>query len=156
MVFFKKYENFVFFEGCVYFLDKKYVLNKKYETKKYDLHHQAYGRIENLNVDPYKNPNGDVIQVKDTVKDLGVHTTNDMLFKEHIDKIVNSCRAVMGMLFRTFSSHEREPMIKLYNTYIKSKLEYCCIEWSPVQQTLILLKENVLKLEASLRGKKEK
>ena len=33
----------------------------------------AFGRIENINVDPYKNPNGDVIQVKDTVKDLGVH-----------------------------------------------------------------------------------
>ena len=25
-------------------------------------------------LDPYKNPNGDVMQVKDTVKDLGVHT----------------------------------------------------------------------------------
>ena len=83
--------------------------------------------------------------MKDTVEDLGVHITNDMLFKEHIDKIVNSCRAIMGMLLRTFSTRKREPMIELFNTYIKSKLEYCCIVWSPVQQTLIYELEKLQK-----------
>ena len=37
----------------------------------------------------------------------------------------------MADLMRTFSIREREPMIKLFNSYIKSKLEYCCVIWSP-------------------------
>ena len=41
------------------------------------------------------------------------------------------------MLFRTFSTRDKEPMIKMFNTYIKSKLEYCCTVWSPIQQTYI-------------------
>ena len=28
-------------------------------------------------------------------------------------------------------------MIKMFNIYVKSKLEYCCIVWSPVYQTYI-------------------
>ena len=126
----------------------------KFNENKFE--QMAFGRIENINVDPYKNPNGDVIQVKDTVKDLGVHITNDMLFKEHIDKIANSCRSIMGMLLRTFSTREREPMIKLFNTYIKSKLEYCCVVWSPVQQTLINELENIQKtFTKKIRGLEE-
>merc|ERR1712121_335823 len=29
------------------------------------------------------------------------------------------------------TNEEREPMIKLFNSYIKSKLKYCCVIWSP-------------------------
>ena len=60
------------------------------------------------------------------------------------------------MLFRTFSTHEREPMIKLYNTYIKSKLEYCCIVWSPMQQSLICELEKIQKtFTKKIRGMEE-
>ena len=115
----------------------------KFNESKFE--QMAYGMIENITVDPYKNSNGDDIQVKDTVKDLGVFTTNDLLFKDHIAKIVNSSKVVMGMLFRTFSTRERVPMIKMFNTYIKSKLEYCSIVWSPAQQTLINELEKIQK-----------
>ena len=37
----------------------------------------------------------------------------------------------MADLMRTFSIREREPMIKLFSLYIKSKLEYCCEICSP-------------------------
>ena len=43
----------------------------------------------------------------------------------------------MGMLFRTFSTREKKPMMIMFNTYIKSKMEYCCIVWSPVSQKWI-------------------
>ena len=33
----------------------------------------------------------------------------------------------MADLMRTFSIQEREPMIKIFNLYIKSKLKYCCV-----------------------------
>merc|ERR1711891_61459 len=48
-----------------------------------------------------------------------------------IGKVTTECRVIMADLMRTFSTREREPMIKLFNLYIKSKLEYCCVIWSP-------------------------
>ena len=47
------------------------------------------------------------------------------------------------MLLRTFSTREKEPMLRMFNTYIKSKLEYCCIVWSPLQQTWIYKLEQI-------------
>ena len=57
--------------------------------------------------------------------------TNDLLFRELTGKVTTECRVLMTDLMRTFSIREREPMIKLFNSYIKSKLEYCCVIWSP-------------------------
>ena len=49
------------------------------------------------------------------------------------------------MLLRTFSTREKEPMLRMFNTYIKSKMEYCCIVWSPVSHTWIFELEKVQK-----------
>ena len=38
---------------------------------------------------------------------------------------------------RTFSTRNRELMMKLFQSYIKSRLEYCCVVWSPTAQTEI-------------------
>ena len=94
-------------------------------------------------------------KLNNTVKYLGILATNDLLFKEHISKIINSSRIVMGMLLRTFSIREKDPMIKMFNTYIKSRLEYCCIVWSPVQQNYINELEKVQKTFTSKIKDKE-
>ena len=94
----------------------------------------AHGKVANVEVEPYKSPSGDPIVIKDTVKVFGVYSTNNRMFRDHMNKIINSSKVVMGMLLRTFSTREKEPMLKMFNTYIKSKLEYCCIVWSPVSQ----------------------
>ena len=109
----------------------------------------AHGIIENVELESYKSPSGDRIIIKSTTKDLGVMATNDLLFKEHINIITTSSKIVMGMLLRAFSIREKEPMIKLFNTYIKSKLEYCCIVWSPIQQTYIAELENIQRIFTS-------
>ena len=38
------------------------------------------------------------------------------------------------MLLRTFLIREREVMLKLFHTYIRSKMKYCCTVWSPTMQ----------------------
>ena len=63
--------------------------------------------------------------------------SNDLNFNEHINKITTICMVIMGMLLRTFETREREPMIKMFNSYLRSKLEYCCIVWSPNKQQFI-------------------
>ena len=58
-------------------------------------------------------------------------------------KYINSSWVVMGMLLRMFSTREREPMVRMFNTYIKSKLKYCCIVWSPMTQKWIYELEKI-------------
>ena len=54
-----------------------------------------------------------------------------MSFKEHIRSVVLACKRISGMILRTFTTRDPEIMLKLFNTYIRSKIEYCCCIWSP-------------------------
>merc|ERR1712215_642525 len=96
----------------------------KFTEKKFE--QMAHGPLKDVTVEPYKTSSGEDIEIKETVRDLGILATNDLLFKEHIGKVTTECRVIMADLMRTFSIRERDPMIKLFNSYIKSKLEYCC------------------------------
>merc|ERR1712074_293087 len=60
-----------------------------------------------------------------------------------IGRITTSSKVIMGMVLRTFSTREREPMIMMFNSYVKSKLEYCNIVWSPSEQKGINDIENI-------------
>ena len=108
-----------------------------------------HGNVKDVTKESYKSSSGRQINLGKTVKDLGILATDDLMFKEHIKKITNASKGVMGMLMRTFTTREKEPMIKMFNTYIKSKLEYCCVVWSPEQQKLINELENIQKIFTS-------
>ena len=41
----------------------------------------VHGNTKNSEVEPYNSPSGDPIVIKDTVKDLGVFSTNSLMFK---------------------------------------------------------------------------
>ena len=66
-----------------------------------------HGSTKDVSVEPYESSSGDPITIKNTVKDLGVFSTNDLLFEEHMKKIINSSKVVMGMLLRMFSTREK-------------------------------------------------
>ena len=76
----------------------------------------VHRNTKNSCIEPYKSSSGDPITVKSTEKDLGVFSTNNLLLQE-----------LMGMLLRTFSTREKQPMMRMFNTYFKSKMEYCYI-----------------------------
>ena len=59
--------------------------------------------------------------------------------------MITQSRVTMGSLLRTFSTREKEPMLKMYNSYIRSKLKYCGMVWSPVEQNWIEEVEKILK-----------
>ena len=94
----------------------------------------TYGDTKNIEIEMYKNSSNENIKSGDSVKDLGVIASRDMSFKEHINSVTLSCRITSGMLLRTFQTREREVMLKLFHTYIRSKMEYCCSVWSPTMQ----------------------
>merc|ERR1712105_420890 len=113
----------------------------KFNENKFE--QMAHGSLNEVTIDPHKNSNGEEIEIKETAKDLGVMATNDLMFKEHIGRITTSNKVIMGMLLRTLSTREREPMIRMFNSYIKSKLEYCSTVWSPIERKGINDIENI-------------
>ena len=94
----------------------------------------SYGESVGIPNEPYKNPEGEDIISDSTVRDLGVTCNDNLQFKEHIDEIVLKSKIMSGMLFRTFITREKGPMLQLFSSYIRSRLEYCSIVWSPTSQ----------------------
>ena len=105
----------------------------------------TYGETKNIEIDSYKNSSKESIDRKFNVKDLGIITNNKMTFREHIQSVVLSCRRISGMIMRTFHSREPELMLRIFNTYIRSKIEYCCSVWSPSLQKEINELERIQK-----------
>ena len=91
----------------------------------------THGETDDATVTSYKDPSNVDIRIGETVKDLGIITNKSMTFKDHIHATVLACRRISGMLLRTFATRDPDIMIKLFNTYIRSKIEYCCSTWSP-------------------------
>merc|ERR1711887_9187 len=85
------------------------------------------GKIKDMEVEAYKMPSGEVVKIKNKVKDLGVITSADLKFREHINEVITSCKIKQGNILRNFSTRKREPMMKLFKSHMRSKAEYCCI-----------------------------
>ena len=58
------------------------------------------------------------------MKDLGVWTGEDASFEEHIEYLVQSSKVRTGMLLTKFNTREPDLMIKMFNSYVRSKLRY--------------------------------
>ena len=94
----------------------------------------SHGETGGLEIQPYKNPAGEDIISENNVRDLGVICSNNLLFREHIESITMKSKIMSGMILRTFITRDRNIMLTLFNAYIKSRLEYCSIVWSPTTQ----------------------
>ena len=105
----------------------------------------SHGEANNINIEPYKTQDGHEIRIGETVKDLGIIASSNLLFREHIDDIVTSSKIMSGVILRTFSTRQEGPMIRMFNSYIKSKLEYCSLVWSPWHQKEINKLERIQK-----------
>merc|ERR1712228_1032457 len=79
----------------------------------------------------YKTKSGKEIKPSKTVKNLGVLTSKDVSFEEHIENVVQSSKIMSGLLLRNFETRDPDLMIKMFNAYIKSKIEYCSLIWNP-------------------------
>ena len=42
--------------------------------------------------------------------------SENMMFREHIEKAVTSARVKVGILMRTFSTRHKDDMMKMFNT----------------------------------------
>ena len=111
----------------------------EFNEKKFEK--MSHGKAGDIEEGMYRTGSGKEIKSKKTVKDLGVWTEEDASFEEHIEYLVQTSKVRTGMLLREFETREPELMIKMFNSYVRSRLEYCSLVWNPWK------KEDIDKLE---------
>ena len=103
--------------------------NLKFNSLKFQA--LRYGHNNNTTDFSYKTPAGKNIPNEDTVKDLGIHMSRNMKFHDHIETIASKCRSLSGWILRTFTTREAVPMLKLFNSLLLPRIDYCSQLWSP-------------------------
>lgn len=88
--------------------------------------------------------NGNILFRPPTFKDLGVIFDKKLSFVNHIETLVADCQKTLGFIVRNSSGFSNLNTLKLlYFSFIRSKLEYACIIWSPHYNVHITNLENV-------------
>ena len=80
---------------------------------------------------PYKDEDGNIIEEKTELKDLGIQMSSDLTFGKHISKITTSCRKLAGWVMRTFKTRSATVLVTIWKSLLQSRLDYCSQLWSP-------------------------
>ena len=76
----------------------------------------SHGHTEGMLDGVYNTKSGEEIHENRTIKDLGVLTSKDVSFAEHIDDLVQTSKIKAGILLRNFETREAGPMVKMFNS----------------------------------------
>ena len=98
----------------------------------------------------YKTSQGNLMYPVDSVRDLGVKLCANFSWTPHINQIASRARQASSWILSVFKARDRQTMLTLYKSLIRSHLEYCCRLWHPynsVANTQIL--ENVQRVFTS-------
>ena len=91
----------------------------------------------------YQDPDGNLIEEKENLRDLGVQLSSNLTFNIHIENVVAAATKMVGWVFRTFRRRSRTLMITVWKSLIQTKLDYCSQLWSPSDQASITTLEGV-------------
>ncbi|XP_028163224.1 uncharacterized protein LOC114354852 [Ostrinia furnacalis] len=73
-----------------------------------------------------------LISRRDTVRDLGVLFDEQLTFRPHYDQIVKKSNRALGFIIRTTKDFRKpRSVLYLFNSLVRSILEYCSPVWSP-------------------------
>ena len=101
-----------------------------------------HGKSPDLKL-PYTLPSGQELHGSSFVKDLGVFIDPDLNWRTHIAMKSLKARNMASWVLRTFLTRDKETMMLLYTSFVRSHLEYCCPLWSPHLQCDIIQIEAV-------------
>ena len=93
--------------------------------------------------EPYLDPQGNPIEEKSHLRDLGVEIGNDCNFNVHIENTISAANKQVGWALRSFSRRSKFVMLTLWKTIIQPKLDYYSVLWSPNNQGSIAQLESV-------------
>ena len=91
----------------------------------------------------YKSPDGNIIEEKQHLRDLGVEMGSDLTFSVHIANTVAAANKLVGWALRTFRRRSKMVMLTIWKCIIQAKLDYTSQLWSPSDQASIGSLESV-------------
>ena len=91
----------------------------------------------------YLTSEGEVINRKSRVTDLGVIMSDSLRFDEHIREVSARARQRVGWMLRVFQTRDRKALLTLYRSLVLPILEYCCQLWCPRTPGLIRTLEGI-------------
>ena len=115
-------------------LEKVYQWTKKNNMLLNDVKFELlrHGTIEDLkNETTYKTPTGKVITTKNNVKDLGVMMSDNCMFTEQINNVIEKAKNLTSWIFRAFSTRNVKTILTLYKALVIPVLEYCSVNPRP-------------------------
>lgn len=83
------------------------------------------------------------IEVANVVTDLGVEISDDFKFTEHVRKAVLNATRTSNWILRALILREPETYIRLFDTYVLSKMLYAAPVWRPQHKKDIKLLQTV-------------
>ena len=86
---------------------------------------------------------GEPIEVRDHVKDLGVYMSSDCTFGFHIRNVTVESRNLANWVLRVFQTREETPMKTLFTSLIRPKVEHGCQICNPTKKQEIVELEMV-------------
>ena len=91
--------------------------------------------------------NDTILMTSEQEKDLGVLTSNTLLWNDQIESCVSKANQMICWITRNLISREKSLMLRVYKTLIRPHLEYCVQLWNPAPEhgnwSLILRIEGV-------------
>ena len=79
----------------------------------------------------YETTSGTRIQSTDSVRDLGVSMSPDYTWSAHVARVAEEGKKTLSWVLSVFRDRSKLTMLTLYNSLVRSKLEYCCPLWNP-------------------------
>lgn len=109
-------------------------------------------------IDHYYHLNNVVLKRVEQIRDLGVHLDSKLTFKTHMDIITAKAYRMLGFVLRTGRDFKLcSTLLLLYNSYVRSILEYASSVWNPQYKVHIDAIEKInKKFEKHLRFKAAK
>ena len=87
----------------------------------------------------------EVIEEKESTRDLGVIMQSDACFDEQIEKVCKKVRQKAGWLFRTFYNRQSWFLRHMWNSLVQPHIDYCSQLWAPGEGGNLQKLEKLLK-----------
>ena len=68
--------------------------------------------------------------------DLGVHFDEKISFREHMHAKINKAYMMLGIIKRNFKHLTIPTFVLLYNSMVRSHLDYCSSVWAPYKEEI--------------------
>ena len=96
-------------------------------------------------MDPSSQISEEIIERKESLRDLGVQLTDDGGFGEQIEKVCKKARQKSGWLFRTFYSRNTQFLKQVFKSLVQPHIDYCSQLWTPLEGPNLDKVEEVLR-----------